>query len=74
MANKYDYNDTMKLIGKQYFNTILDNDIYNEIMSIVEANLTSDHPEMKMMYVDIFVYGYLIGKHDARTKKARKIG
>lgn len=68
MANKYHCNDLMRLIGKQHVNKIVDNSIYNDIMSIAESNIAHEST-FDMMLVDVFVYGYIMGKRADRKKE-----
>lgn len=69
MANVYEANETMELLGQQYYDKIVTPEYLKEIEGIIKANLESDRPDLNMLKYDIFVFGYLMG---IRTERQRK--
>lgn len=69
MANVYEANNVMKLLGHQYYNAIVSEENLKGIEDIIKANLESDRPDLKMLKYDIFVYGYLMGVRAERRRK-----
>jgi len=69
MSNVYETNDTMKLLGHQYYDKIVTPEYLKEIEGIIKANLEGDRPDIRMVKYDIFVFGYLMGMRAARQQK-----
>lgn len=66
MANVYDKNATMKLLGYQYFNKILSNDSYHAMQDLIKARPGESNKDMAY---DCFTLGYIYGKRAERRKK-----
>lgn len=74
MANMYEYNDTMKFLGKQ--NSLIfcaDSPYAKEIKEVFEAHekfRTKDHNLIFEIGIDFFLLGFAMGKRAARKKKS----
>lgn len=69
MGNIYEANETMKLLGQQYYDKVVTPEFFKEIEGIVKANLESDRPDLNMLKYDIFVFGYLMGIRAERERR-----
>lgn len=67
MANTYNENDTMKLLGYQYIMEIMCNEKVREDM----GNIAKARPgeSSRDMAYDCFMLGYIYGKRAERRKK-----
>lgn len=72
MANIYEANETMRLIGKQNYADILPVEEIKNVWDIVDASLKSDRPDLTFMYFDLVVYGYLLGKKAERKRRKKR--
>ncbi len=74
--NRYEQSETFKLLGKQYYNLIVEPENLKQIHEILDSygSLVLDDPIMAG--ADIFVLGYIYGVRAERKKKqkARAIG
>lgn len=72
MADLYEYNKTMQLLGKQYYNRMISDEDLKAINDIVTANLKAANVDTHSMLMDIFVYGFIQGKRAARREKKKR--
>lgn len=64
----YNHCKTMELLGFQYYNTMITEEYASGIGDIVEANTADGARDPFMMYLDLFVYGFMAGKRSERMK------
>lgn len=73
MADLYEYNKTMQLLGKQYYNRMISDADLKAVNEIVDANLHAANVDTHSMLMDIFAYGYIQGKRAARREQEIKL-
>ena len=71
----YEMNDTMKLLGEQYYLEILkdgspESEAYNDMMNAYRENGYVHHADVAM---DAFVLGYIYGKRAERARRRAKV-
>lgn len=70
--SRYEKNEVMKLLGKQYLNLIVKQEDVTAIEDIWSANLDCKGRMLDVL-IDVFIYGYIQGKRAERQKKKAPI-
>lgn len=66
---KYNSNETMRFLGKQYYNLMLTQEQYNQLQDIKKAGLEDNEFDLEMMLVDAYILGFINGKRSERRKR-----
>lgn len=73
---KYEANETMKFLGKQYPDKMINNEQYNQLKDIKAAYMDNHNFDITGMIIDAYILGYIMGKRnerDRRKKRAEKL-
>lgn len=70
---KYNSNETMCFLGKQYYNLMLTQEQYKHLQDIKKAGLEDNEFNLDMMLADAYILGYINGKRGERRKKRKQV-
>ena len=72
---KYNQNDTMKLLGHQYYVPLVEREeIFKQYKEVFDA-VKNENPLMDPSEcMDLFMLGYIWGKRDERARRGKKNG
>ena len=66
---KYNSSETMRFLGKQYYNLMLTQEQYNQLQDIKKAGLEDNEFNLEMMLADAYILGFINGKRCERKRK-----
>ena len=66
---KYNSSETMRFLGKQYYNLMLTQEQYNQLQDIKKAGLEDNELNLEMMLADAYILGFINGKRSERRKR-----
>jgi len=66
---KYNSSETMRFLGKQYYNLMLTQEQYNQLQDIKKAGLEDNEFNLEMMLADAYILGFINGKRSERRKR-----
>lgn len=66
---KYNSSETMRFLGKQYYNLMLTKEQFEQLQDIKKASLQDNRFDIDMMLADAYILGYINGKRCERKKK-----
>lgn len=69
----YDANETMKLLGKQFYYQILNDERKDAFNDMMNAHRTEGRIHYFDLAMDAFMLGYIYGKRVERARKRRKV-
>ena len=56
---KYNSSETMRFLGKQYYNLMLTQEQYNQLQDIKKAGLEDNEFNLEMMLADAYILGFI---------------
>ena len=70
----YEQGKTMQLLGKQYYNTMCDSQIYKELLEVAAAHIKEykvilEEQTLVQALLDAYILGFIYGKRAERAKK-----
>ena len=66
---KYNSSETMRFLGKQYYNLMLTQEQYNQLQDIKKAGLEDNEFNLELMLADAYILGFINGKRSERRKR-----
>lgn len=69
---KYNQNETMIFLGKQYYNLMLTQEQYNQLIDIKNDGLSDNEFNLEMMLADAYILGFINGKRAERGRKVKR--
>lgn len=62
----------MIFLGKQYYNLMLTQEQYNQLIDIKNAGLSDNEFNLEMMLADAYILGFINGKRAERGRNVKK--
>ena len=70
---KYNSSETMRFLGKQYYDLMLTQEQYNQLQDIKKARLEDNEFNLEMMLADAYILGFINGKRSERRKRKQVV-